>query len=155
MGVYWCHNYRWGATNPTNIVLPAKASLPSFSSCNMYHVEPGCIFHMKQNGSKAIKQFTFDSFLAQCGDIESNPGPKREPKPDKAKIMQDKVSFIAHLYSIYVSVSALNLRACNFIYLSLHNRFSFWSKVVSISIVSEENKRNFECIHYIRPVQLY
>lgn len=147
MGVYWCHNYRWGATNPTNIVLPAKASLPSFSSCNMYHVEPGCIFHMKQNGSKAIKQFTFDSFLAQCGDIESNPGPKREPKPDKAKIMQDKVSFIAHLYSIYVSVSALNLRACNLII--------FHYIINSISIVSEENKRNFECIHYIRPVQLY
>ena len=31
--------------------------------------------------------------LLRCGDVESNPGPKpaREPKPDKAKIMADKV----------------------------------------------------------------
>ena len=33
------------------------------------------------------------SLLLLCGDVESNPGPKpaREPKPDKAKIMADKV----------------------------------------------------------------
>ena len=37
------------------------------------------------------KQFVVAAHLAQCGDVESNPGPKREPKPDKAKIMADKV----------------------------------------------------------------
>jgi len=37
------------------------------------------------------KQFVVAASLAQCGDVESNPGPKREPKPDKAKIMADKV----------------------------------------------------------------
>jgi Skp family chaperone for outer membrane proteins len=33
------------------------------------------------------------ALLLLCGDVESNPGPKpaREPKPDKAKIMADKV----------------------------------------------------------------
>ena len=41
------------------------------------------------------KLFVIASLLAQCGDIESNPGPKpkkgAEPKPDPQKIMEDKV----------------------------------------------------------------
>ena len=40
------------------------------------------------------KLFVIASLLAQCGDIESNPGPKpkkgAEPKPDPQKIMEDK-----------------------------------------------------------------
>ena len=39
----------------------------------------------------AVHLFVVTALLAQCGDVESNPGPKREPKPDKAKIMADKV----------------------------------------------------------------
>ena len=39
------------------------------------------------------KSFDVVTLLAQCGDIESNPGPKRERPPDKAKIMADKVTF--------------------------------------------------------------
>ena len=37
------------------------------------------------------KLFLVTSFLAECGDVETNPGPRKEAKPDKAKIMQDKV----------------------------------------------------------------
>ena len=41
------------------------------------------------------KLFVIASLLAQCGDIESNPGPKpkkgAEPKPDPQKIMEEKV----------------------------------------------------------------
>lgn len=103
MGVQnWCHNYRWGpaAGNEEesclvppglNIVFPAKTSLLSSSSCNMYHVEVGlmlCCYQMA-----VAKEFAIASFLAQCGDIESNPGPKakKEAKPDPKKVMEDKV----------------------------------------------------------------
>jgi hypothetical protein len=41
------------------------------------------------------KIFVIVSLLALCGDVESNPGPKKEAKPDKAKIMQDKVLYIS------------------------------------------------------------
>ncbi len=57
----------------------------------MYHVEVGlmlCCYQMA-----VAKEFAIASFLAQCGDIESNPGPKakKEAKPDPKKVMEDKV----------------------------------------------------------------
>ena len=39
----------------------------------------------------ATKLFNVPAHLAQCGDIESNPGPKRERPPTKEQIMQGKV----------------------------------------------------------------
>ena len=44
------------------------------------------------------KHFVIATLLAQCGDIESNPGPKpkkgaAEPKPDPQKIMEEKVGY--------------------------------------------------------------
>jgi len=39
----------------------------------------------------ANKLFNVPSHLAQCGDIESNPGPKKERPPTKEQIMQGKV----------------------------------------------------------------
>ncbi len=49
--------------------------------------------------------------LLQCGDVEPNPGPRREPKPDKAKIVAEKVegheARIAELESLLKSQSDL------------------------------------------------
>lgn len=115
MGVQnWCHNYRWGGCEPMeescpagtllNIVFPAKTSLLSSSSCTMYHVEVG--LHSKMPAMvPPAKQFTIASFLAQCGDIESNPGPKakKEAKPDPKKIMEDKVMYF-YTFGNFVTV---------------------------------------------------
>ena len=50
------------------------------------------------------KHFVIATLLAQCGDIESNPGPKpkkgaAEPKPDPQKIMEEKVGCFIELLS--------------------------------------------------------
>ena len=42
-------------------------------------------------GTLVSKQFVVPAHLALCGDIESNPGPKRERPPTKEQIMQGKV----------------------------------------------------------------
>ena len=44
----------------------------------------------------ATKLFNVPAHLAQCGDIESNPGPKRERPPTKEQIMQGKVCRITY-----------------------------------------------------------
>lgn len=46
----------------------------------------------------ATKLFNVPAHLAQCGDIESNPGPKRERPPTKEQIMQGKVCRITFIY---------------------------------------------------------
>ena len=89
-----------------NIVLPAKTTWPSSSSINgcswLYHVgehiasenwvsNQGPPAHMSTAMVPVTKQFVIPAFLALCGDIESNPGPKRERPPTKEQIMQGKV----------------------------------------------------------------
>ena len=53
----------------------------------------------------ATKLFNVPAHLAQCGDIESNPGPKRERPPTKEQIMQGKVCRITYalIESTYLS----------------------------------------------------
>ena len=97
MGVVnWC-NYFEGATT---IVFPARNyatssskgdffRLPSEESLGTDQVLPSVV----PMPLSVVKHFVVAAHLAQCGDVESNPGPKREPKPDKAKIMADKVGF--------------------------------------------------------------
>ena len=49
-----------------------------------------------QETTEIANLFVIATLLAQCGDIESNPGPKpkkgAEPKPDPQKIMEEKVN---------------------------------------------------------------
>merc|ERR1719219_3016865 len=99
MGVQqnWCYNYCWGKTSPAGEYFPAITSLPS-SSSRMYHVSERETMHVLRLLSSSglagpcmpPKSFDVATFLAQCGDVESNPGPKKGA-PDKAKIYQDKV----------------------------------------------------------------
>ena len=53
----------------------------------------------------ANKLFNVPSHLAQCGDIESNPGPKKERPPTKEQIMASKVCRITYalIESAYLS----------------------------------------------------
>ena len=97
----WCHNYSAeGGKFPTkNFVLPAAAAKTSLSSSsNMYHVDEEVPVFLLQDQismptTTICKLFDISTFLAQCGDVESNPGPKakKEAKPDPKKVMEDKV----------------------------------------------------------------
>ena len=101
----------WLFPREKNNVLPAKTTWPSSSSINgcslSYHVGeriasefniqncesnqgPHMSFAM-QPPVPVTKQFAIPALLALCGDIESNPGPKRERPPTKEQIMQGKV----------------------------------------------------------------
>ena len=121
MGVQtYYNNYRWGAAaeedlpkEEENIVLPAKTSLrptssSSINGCSwLYHVDEGktayagseftirgfpSVAGMVQPAPIPVtKLFVVPAHLAQCGDIESNPGPKRERPPTKEQIMATKV----------------------------------------------------------------
>ena len=101
----WCNNYlSEEGSNIYPIFSPAYISYSS-SSHNQHDCKhqieslsqvatdklllPSSVIPMCE---PVAKQFVVAASLAQCGDVESNPGPKREPKPDKAKIMADKVT---------------------------------------------------------------
>ena len=101
----WCCNYDEGATT---IVFPARHYTTSSSTGDFFRpleslgrtcqVLPSVV-----PMPSVVKHFVVAAHLAQCGDVESNPGPKREPKPDKAKIMADKVGVFDNLYH-FVSI---------------------------------------------------
>ena len=67
--------------------------IPS-NSLNMFF--PNCDLSSSMQETEIANLFVIATLLAQCGDIESNPGPKpkkgAEPKPDPQKIMEEKVN---------------------------------------------------------------
>ena len=89
---HWCVNQNNKLQFPPfcfdeNFAMEASAAAGNESKIQLPYSEEATI--------TSNKLFVIASLLAQCGDIESNPGPKpkkgAEPKPDPQKIMEDKV----------------------------------------------------------------
>ena len=106
----WCNNYHQEEGNSSTNIYPIFPAYISSSSSNQHDCKHQ-IESLKIATEKSLpppsvipmckpvaKQFVVAASLAQCGDVESNPGPKREPKPDKAKIMADKVTQLFFTY---------------------------------------------------------
>ena len=89
----WCCNYTVEGAFAN--VFPARNYATGSSNVDFFRQNEslGQLFLPSVPMPSVVKHFVVAAHLAQCGDVESNPGPKREPKPDKAKIMADKVRF--------------------------------------------------------------